>query len=239
MKTKTKFLAAFALVGGLFMASCAEEGQHQLMIGYPAQGYSILHADEMTDSIMFVTFDSWKVTPLQTDWIRVNGKDNGTIKHDDTKRYWIKVNLEFAPNTTAHTRIGAVSVRSYEYEVGAKYLQYGHLDIFHPSAKAETFMSGSTIPDSVSFCLADSANVPNDSLCFRVENRWELAFVGEQPEWLALDAQEGRAGRNRVNLTFEANTDTIARRAVVRLTSGRVSNDIEILQHGRKKEFYE
>ncbi len=97
-------------------------------------------------------------------------------------------------------------------------------------------MSGSTIPDSVSFCLADSAYVPNDSLCFRVENRWTLEFVGGQPEWLEADAMEGRAGRNRVNLTFVANPDTTARRAVVRLTSGRVSNDIDIVQYGRKKE---
>lgn len=240
MKTKTKFLAAFALMGGLFMASCGEQSQHQLMIGYPAQGYSILHADEVEDSIMFVTFDSWKVTPYQSEWMRVVGNDNGTIKHDDAKRYWITVFLDILPNTSAHTRIGTVSVRSYEYEVGARYIQYGHLDIFHPTAKAEKFMPGSTIPDSVSFCLADSALIATDSLCFRVQNRWTLEFVGEQPEWVKPDTLEGRAGRNRVNLTFEANPDTAARHAVLRLTSGKgnyaISNDIDIVQYGRKKE---
>ncbi len=239
MKTKTRFLAAFALMGSLFVASCGEQSQHQLMIGYPAQGYSILHADEVEDSIMFLTYDSWKVASYQTDWMRVDGNDHGNIKHDDTKRYWITVFLAFLPNTTNPSRLGTMSVRSYEYEVGARYLQYGHLDISRPVAEVEKFMSGSTIPDSVSFCLTDSASISTDSLCFRVQNRWTLEFVGEQPEWVKPDAFEGRAGRNRVNLTFEANPDTTARRAVLRLTSGKgdyaVSNDINIVQKGRKK----
>ncbi len=239
MKTKTKFLATFALLGGLFMASCNEEGRHQLSIVYPAQGYRILHADEVADSIMFVTFDSWKVTAYQSDWIRVTHNEKGTIQNDGVSAHIITSDLQFAPNATRHSRIGWVTINSYEYQVGAKYLQYGHLDINRPSAKAETFMSGSTIPDSVSFCLADSSYTTADSLCFRVQNHWELEFVDEQPEWISADKMYGHSGRNRVNLTFQANPDTTARRTKVRLTSGRVSNDIEIVQHGRKKEFYE
>ena len=154
---KTRLLAACTFVSGLFMASCGDMDQHQLMIAYPAQGYSILFADQTVDSISFLTFDSWKIIIHNNEWIRVTGDESGTIKHDNDKRYWVTTELEFAPNTNRHSRIGAVEVQSYDYQVGARYLQFGHLDITRPSAKVETKLPNSTIPDSVSFCLADNA----------------------------------------------------------------------------------
>lgn len=235
---KTRLLAACTFVSGLFMASCGDMDQHQLMIAYPAQGYSILFADQTVDSISFMTFDSWKIISHNNDWIRVNGDGSGSIKHDINKRYWITSELEFAPNTTNHSRIGVVEVQSYDYQVGAKYLQFGHLDITRPSAKVETLLTGSTIPDSVSFCLADSAFILTDSLCFYVHNRWKLVRKNgdEQVDWVQFDKEEGSAGRSRLIVTFQENKDTTDRSVVFELKSGKVSNDITIKQFGRKKK---
>ena len=235
---KTRLLAACTFVSGLFMASCGDMDQHQLMIAYPAQGYSILFADQTVDSISFLTFDSSKIIIHNDEWIRVTGDESGTIKHDNDKRYWVTTELEFAPNTNRHSRIGAVEVQSYDYQVGARYLQFGHLDITRPSAKVETKLPNSTIPDSVSFCLADSAFILTDSLCFDVHNAWELVRKdnGEQVDWVKFDKQYGKPGRNRLIVTFEENEDTTDRSVVFELKSGRVSNDITIKQFGRKKK---
>ena len=237
MKMKTKLLAAFAMAGGLFVTSCGDMDQHQLMIVYPAQGYSVLYADESADSISFVTFDSWRVRPNEPDWIRLTGEETGNIKYDNTKRYWITCELEFAPNTSNKTRLGTVEVFSYEYSVGAKYLQYGHLDISHPEAEVENFREGSTIPETVKFCLTDSAFVPSDSLCFNVHQRWNLAYKdGQAPSWLKISEMEGTPGKNTLELTFEENLSTEPRSTVLLLTSGRVTNEIKIEQLGRKKK---
>ena len=131
----------------------------------------------------------------------------------------------------------AVEVFSYEYSVGAKYLQYGHLDISHPEAEVEKFREGSTIPETVKFCLTDSAFVPSDSLCFNVHQRWNLAYKdGQAPSWLKISEMEGTPGKNTLELTFEENLSTEPRSTVLLLTSGRVTNEIKIEQLGRKKK---
>ena len=235
---KTRLLAACTFVSGLFMASCGDMDQHQLMIAYPAQGYSILFADQTVDSISFLTFDSWKIIP-HANWISLTGDNEGGIKYDYAKRYWITSELKFEPNTTNRTRLGAVEVISYEYHTGATYYQYGHLDIYRPIPKVEKYYKDSRlIPDSVSFCLADSAFILTDSLCFDVHNAWELVRKdnGEQVDWVKFDKQYGKPGRNRLIVTFEENEDTTDRSVVFELKSGRVSNDITIKQFGRKKK---
>lgn len=233
---KTKILAACALLGGLFMASCNEQGQHQLLIAYPAQGYSILYADETIDSISFLTFDSWRVIPRESEWIRLTGDDHGNIKHDDTKRYWITCELQFKQNNTNATRLGTVEVFSYEYSVGANYLQYGHLEISHPAPDVVTLRPGSTIPETVSFCVSDSAFVRSDSLCFRVRDRWKLTCKdnAELPSWVTLSKTEGTMGKHKIDIAFEENLSVDPRSVVLQLTSGNVTNDIKIEQLGRK-----
>lgn len=237
MKMKTKLLAACAFLGGMFMASCGEQDHHELWIAYPSQGYSILFADQRVDSISFVTFDSWKINPRE-EWIKVNGQSYGTINHSNEKRYWITSELEFAQNTTGHSRIGTVDVQSYDYQVGAMYLQFGYLDITHPSPKAEKFYSDTTIPDSVSFCLtADSTLTPVDSLSFYAHDGWEIAYKeGAETEWLTVGKTRGRDGKNSVELKFQENPDTASRHTILLLTSGRVTNEIKVVQPGKKKE---
>lgn len=231
------FAACAGVLGSVLLASCGDQDQHQLGIAYPLTGYSILYADQTADSICFLTFDSWRVSVFEKDWMRVeDGKDNGTIKHDDNKLYYISVPLEFAPNTTHHSRIGEVDVRSYEYIVGARYLQYGHLNISNPLPKDESLMNGTTVPDSVSFTLNCAADAVSDTLVFSVRGGWELTFVDAKPEWIDLEKEYGARGRNRVELTFTKNTESEERSATVRLTSGRVTNDIKIVQEGKKEE---
>lgn len=234
---KTKFFAVCAFISSLFAVSCGDLDNHELAVVYPAQGYRILYADHTCDSICFVTFDSWRVRP-HDEWIRLTGKESGTIKYDNSKRYLISSELEFAPNTTNQTRIGTVEVNSYDYAVGAKYIQFGHLEITHPVAMVDSLRPESTIPHSVSFCLRDSAFVLADSLCFDVHNVWTLKCKdGEQlPSWITLGKTSGNSGKNSVALTFQENMELTPRSTVLTLTSGRVTNEIKIEQLGRKKK---
>jgi hypothetical protein len=70
-----------------------------------------------------------------------------------------------------------------------------------------------------------------------VENNWDLAFVGDTPEWLTLSKMTDLKGTHRVNLALVPNTDTEnGREANLRLTSGEVSNEIVVRQLPAKKE---
>ena len=202
----------------------------------PVEQRFILYADQTVDSLRFYTFDSWTVTP-QVDWISIDGASHMDINYDYSKRYLCRVFLNVLPNTTGVTRSGTVLVQSYNYSYSVPFVQLGMLDISHPNYTAESsFDEYGIIPKVVRFELVDSAHWTNDSICFKVENNWDLTFVSEAPEWLTLDKTTGLKGKCRVNLTLVPNVDIEnGREAKLRLTSGEVSNEIVIRQLPSKK----
>ena len=64
----------------IVMQSCSNGlDRHELTVVYP-NGYA-LFADQTKDSIVFLTFDSWRVYS-NASWISVEGKSNDNIKYD-------------------------------------------------------------------------------------------------------------------------------------------------------------
>ena len=231
-KIKTLLLACSLLT---LVASCSNDPDtHELI---PVEQRFILYADQTVDSLRFYTFDSWTVTP-QVDWIKVDGDSHLDIPYDYTKRYLCKVFLKVLPNTTGVTRSGTVLVQSHEYSYSSPFVQLGMLDISHPSYTAESYFDEyGIIPKVVRFELVDSAHWTSDSICFKVENNWDLTFVDEAPEWLALDKVTDLKGKYKINLTLVPNVDTEnGREAKLKLTSGEVSNEILVRQLPAKKE---
>lgn len=230
---KLKLLLTCGLLS--FLASCASDPEtHQLI---PVEKSIVLYADQRYDSLLFYTFDSWTVTP-QVDWITVEGDSHLDIKYDYTKRYLCRVILLVKPNTTGKTRQGTVLVQSYEdYEYLAPVVQLGILNISHPAYTVDTFLGNSSIiPETAHFALTDSAHWTSDSICFSVQDNWDLKFVGEAPDWLSLDKTTDLPGRYKVNLTLTENTDTEhGRDAMLLLTSGEVANRIAVHQLPAKK----
>ena len=218
----------------LALASCTSDPEtHELT---PVVKSIMLYADQTVDSLFFYTFDSWTVTP-QEDWISIEGDTHLDIDYDYTKRYLCRVIVSVEPNTTGETRRGTVHVQSHDYSYAAPLVQLGMLDIRHPAYIADPYLDNSqVIPKVARFELTDSAHWTSDSISFIVENNWDLTFVGEAPAWLSLDKTTGLRGRHRVQLTLEENTSKeYDREAILRLTSGKVSNIITVRQLRVKK----
>lgn len=225
------FLFAVGLLS--LLASCAGDPErHELT---PVEQRIILYADQTLDSLRFYTYDSWTVTS-QAEWITVEGDGKMDVAYDYQTRYFCRVFLHLLPNTTGRSRQGTVHVKSYDYAYSAPFVQLGLLNISHPSYTTDAFLDEqSHIPSTAHYELLDSAHWTADSICFSVENNWEL--LGELPEWLSADKRSGLPGKHSVHLTFQPNLDTEnAREAKLKLTSGEVENDIIIRQLPARKE---
>ena len=204
----------------------------------PIASSFIHYADETTDSLRFYTFDSWTATS-QNDWITIESDSHIDINYDFTRRYFCKVFVSFTPNTTGKTRVGTVLVKSYDYSSAFPFVQLGLLNVSHPIYTIDSWIDEQAgIPEVAHYELIDSANWTSDSICFTVQNSWDLKFVGETtPDWLTLDKTTDLKGKNKVYLTLTENTDTEnGREATLRLTSGKVSNDIIVRQLPAKKK---
>ena len=223
-------LAASCLL--FFLASCTDDPErHELT---PAVNSLVVYADQTTGSIDFYTFDSWTVKP-QADWITVDGDAHADFVYDYTKRYLCTVFFNLQPNTSGKTREGSVLVQSYDYSTLIPFLQLGMLNVSHPAATVDsTLPDYSKVPAEAHYELTLDAQQTSDSLCFTVQNNWELTFVGEKPEWIELDKDTDLPGSYSVHLTLQPNTDTEAEReTTLKLTSGDVSNEIKVRQIGK------
>lgn len=227
----------FSVCGMLsFLASCTSEPEnHQLT---PVETPFILYADQTIDTLCFYTYDSWTVTS-QSDWINVEEPSHADVKYNYASLYLYRVFVSINPNTTGRTRSGSVLVQSYEYSYSSPFVQLGLLNVSHPSWTPDSWLDESSrIPEVAHYTLTDSAHWTSDSICFTVENNWDLTFVGETaPDWLSLGETTSRPGKRTVNLTLTENTDTEnGREATLRLTSGEVYNDILVRQLPAKKK---
>ncbi|MBO7118772.1 MAG: BACON domain-containing protein [Bacteroidaceae bacterium] len=231
-KVKILLLACSSL---FLIASCSSDPEtHELI---PVEQPFILYADQTVDSVQFYTFDSWTVTP-EVDWISVEGKSHLDIPYDYTKRYLCRVFLNLQPNTTGETRSGTVLVQSHDYSYSAPFVQLGMLYVSHPQYVVDAWFDDYyIIPKVAHYELVDSAHWTEDSICFTVENNWDLEFVNGAPDWLSLDKTTDLPGHYRVNLALVPNTDTEnGRQTTLKLTSGNVSNEIVVRQLPAKKE---
>ncbi|MCR5851381.1 MAG: hypothetical protein K6G92_11860 [Bacteroidaceae bacterium] len=235
MMEKTRLLLLTCSLLTLLYSCNNDPERHQLS---PIEKGFILYADQTADSLLFYTFDSWKVES-QADWITIESDSHMDIKYDFNKRYLCKVFVSFTPNTTGKTRYSSVLVESYDYSYASPFVQLGLLNVSRPYFTADSWLDEqSGIPDVAHYELIDSANWTSDSICFTVENNWMLVPDSEPgPDWLSLDKTSASKGKNTVHLTLTENTDTEnAREAKLRLLSGTVSNLITVRQLPARKE---
>lgn len=231
-KLKTLLLACSLL--SIFASCISDPERHELS---PVGSSIILYADHTVDSLQFYTFDSWTVTP-KDNWITVDGDSHMDLDYNYSIGYLCKVFLKIQPNTTGKTRCGTVLVQSYKYSYSSPFVQLGILKITHPAYTADTWLDEqSGIPEVAHFELVDSAHWTSDSICFTVQNNWDLVFDGEPAEWLTLDKTTDLKGKYKVYLTLVPNTDTEEGRSTkLKLTCNGVTNEIVVRQLPAKKE---
>ncbi|MCR4921151.1 MAG: hypothetical protein K5945_05515 [Bacteroidaceae bacterium] len=230
MKRNTFHHALLAATFATALSSCMNDPErHELQMVYPVSSY--LFADQTVDSLMFLTFDNWKVSLDESDWISVVGPKSGEFKYDYYTQHIIKVDLAMQPNTTGVTRRGYVRVNSYKYEGYASYVQYGFLEVTRPEYTPKSYLGEyNTIPKTVEFCLTDSASWELDSLSFYTEKPWTLTFKDPNDStWVKPQMMSGEAGPSRVNLNLVPNTAD-ERKATFVLTSSGISTEISVCQ---------
>jgi hypothetical protein len=238
-----KFCLICASVACLsFFSSCNknENENHGMSIVYPENFYSVSYADEVNDSLVFETFDSYVATPYEADWITITAGASYDVTYSPYNLYTFKSLLAFTPNTTGKTRYGRVLVKGYDGGTTAPfYFQLGFLNINNP---VPTFQYsdelGDFIPESASFDLQVAADATTDSICFTVANPWTLTFSeGADQTWLTLDKTSGEKNHNNVTIRLTPNTDKDnARSTSLVLKSGEVTNTINVKQLAAKKE---
>ncbi len=233
---KTLKTLSILFVAAFMLGACDNDNeQHLLQMDHP-KTYGLLYADQTRDSVAFYTFDTWKVAPDDTPWIKVDGETQIDKTYGLLVLYSIPLSLE--PNTTGKTRRGYVRVNTYEYEAYASYVQLGFLRITRPMATPTSYISEySTIPLEANFTLQDSASFTVDSLSFVTYNPWTLRFKGESnPTWITPAQTEGAEGRSQVTLNLVPNTTDTPREATLLLTSGAVTSEITVRQLARKDD---
>ena len=240
MQMRKSFTLVLVFLMTMFLPSClSDPDQHQLNVVYPNN--TLLFADATVDSLMFYTFDSWEVHPNCT-WIKVDGDDKYNLTYDYNKLYLCTVRLALQPNTTGKTRMGTVTVNSYDYSASGLYTQLGYLCVTNLNYKVKDYVTSSygvsvSIPLDVDFYMADSAFVTQDSICFTVEKSWTLSTPdgSELPSWFQLEKTSGHAGHNNIAVALEPNPFYEDRKTTVRLSSSGVKTDISITQFAKKK----
>lgn len=233
--TGAAILFAAATTAGVLTSCNNDTDQHQLAVMYP--GVSLLYADNTTDSLVFLTFDSWSMHS-NASWLTPRGKTSATVNHDASKRYQFIVYFDVEANTTGKSRWGNVEVFSYEYSASAYYLQLGCHNVMHPAGTPVTYINDNrNLPETIRFEATDSANVTLDSLCFSVQADWTLSFAeGEDATWLTPEKTAGTPGENIVRVSMTENTSDKERQTTLTLKSSGVSTDISFKQLPKKEE---
>lgn len=231
VKMNRLYLILASFVYFSFFSSCnkSEIDNHGLYVLYPSTN-KILYADQVNDSLVFQTFDSYEVIPYKSDWITVTAGASYSVNYDPRKLYTFTTLLEFTQNTTGITRVGSVKIDSYEYSSAGVYFQLGFSDITHPAPKYSD--PTQVIPESASFEMDVDATSEEDSICFTVSQPWTLDFEENADRtWATIDKVAGQKGYNKVSVTFTPNTDMVNMRSTAFiLKCGDVKNLIKITQ---------
>jgi len=233
---KKSFLYAILMMAVMF-ASCAKDPErHELQMLYPTTAYH--YADETSDSLQFLTFDSWRASTDETEWISTVGQSSGDVKYDYYTRLLVTVGVNMQPNLSNVTRRGFVRVVSYKYEGYASFIQYGFLNVTRPEYTAKTYMSEySSVPRTVEFCLTDSATWLVDSLSFTTQKAWTLTLKNQaDSEWITAEQTSGAAGHHLVTLNMTENTSAEERKATFVLSSSDINTEIIVCQLGKKSD---
>lgn len=205
--TMNRIIYLGCLICIIALSSCKKETyRHVIALDYP-NGAKICYADQIKDSIIFNTFDSYEVTP-QSNWIKTNydyGMSSSKISNTYYVAFNVTVGINISPNNTGKCRIGFVGIKSYcedwDQTINATFCQYAWHNINRPSG-IYSFADGMT--SSARFELREAGNCKSDSIEFTTYLDWDI----EVPENSFVHPVKtyGRAGNQVVRLNFDENT---------------------------------
>lgn len=217
------------------LASCDSDniGVHVLEVVHP-YGIHLTYPGQ-SDSIVFVTTNSYDITPL-AEWIKLTdpSEQHGDIKYDPYTQYKVNISLRFDENTTGRLRYGLTRVDANDWYVAGEYFQTAWHNISRPMpvpVEYFTLQDGSRVASKVEFTQVDSALVHKDEVNFIAYGMWE-AKLPSAPSWVKIsDGSQGYQGKNSITLEFDENiSGTEDRETMLEITGSGVTTQVKITQ---------
>ena len=236
MKKYFSFLTPVVL-SLLFVCCNNDTYRHGFGFDYPRaiDNYtSSLFIDQVKDSVVFKTFDSYAVAAYNTDWIKPNAQFSpagANIPNSYYAWYQVKVGLDIELNTTGKCRLGYVGVHTFGTEWDetcyAYYFQTNFHCITRPAPKYKyddnKFIVGATHE------LTVSATQVSDEIKFVAYSDWKLTL--KDGDFVHPDTEEGKGSATGtecvVKLAVDENTSKEDRKATFVLSSPLLGPGIE------------
>lgn len=216
-------------IATLLACACSENGNefHQTYFYPQTPSGLLLYADQETDSVALISYDSWTASP-SAEWFAIT-PTSLTVPPGYSSRQ--RIDITTTPNTTGQLRRGVIQVDSYA-KLGMAVSQTSWLNITSPSARYDNGTDGES-PVSASFAMTVKADTTAASVSFQVFK--DGATLSSSDAWITVPGDIYTAGSHKVTLTVEPNRTTEKRRATLTLTSNGVSTPVEVTQNGRSK----
>lgn len=234
MKKKSAFLL---LVTALCLMACSENEYevHQTYFYPQSVNGMLFYADQETDTIRLVSFDSWTARS-SVDWFTVSPTQQTVPQNTGLAR---RLDITATPNTTGKNRMGQIQVDSY-FSIGMYVRQTSWLNVQYPSGRVVDTSTSATAGEGTSFedtqmdfsmmVKADTASAEIDFIVYK-----DGATLRSSEAWLTAPADAYPAGRHKVKLGLEKNVAAEQRSATLTLSSNGVSTPIVVVQGGAKK----
>jgi hypothetical protein len=234
MKKLNLLLIPVILMGLTSCMNDDDSSYHGMSLIYPSTAYHYIYADQLSDSLRFVSYDSFTVTS-NASWLIVN-KNNASVTLPSSVFMVAVDTLQVLPNTTGDFRSAYITIHNVykNQDITAVYTQTPFLNILRPSPQAESDNS-----NKYYFAQSDSSYVAADSLTFTVYGNWTLGVKPDETgTWAAIEKSQptsGKPGTYTIRYSLESNATGADRSMYFRLTSNGVSTDIRVTQLKPKK----
>lgn len=206
--------AAFALLFG----SCVKDSyRHQVQVFYPST-HRYIYADRTIDSLVFLTFDSYRYYPDRDNsdnFISIDPEmDHKEIPNYYNQGWFITLPVYFKQNATDKIRHGYVCINSYaegfNETVYASYYQVNWHNVLRPDGLPIYGKNSEMI--GCTHTLLAKAEQETDTIKFIAYDSWEL--TSENPEILTLVKSDSKGtsdvtsltGRRSARIGYDAST---------------------------------
>lgn len=236
MKLTHLFTLAAVLLSGAFFGSCdtSATNEHHETYFYPMlpEG-KVWFADQRIDSLLVVSYDSWKLTerfPDEDQWFDVSPD-----KQEIPAGYFASTVLRFSisPNTTEKIRKGSIEVVTTFAQFGTMVMparQMPYLNILRP------IRLNPEKPNMPDFGEKLSAKGGTSLLSFVLYDSDAASHsLVSDADWLIVPTESAQPGEGKhsVELRVLENSATTPRTAHITLTSAGVSTVITYEQQGK------
>lgn len=214
----------------LTFTSCKKDSYyHTMSVQYPV-GYKAIYADQIVDSVVFVTTDNFQVSS-NVNWVSIKSSDaSGEIRNVYRTVWEVAVPIYFAANTEGKLRTAEITIHTWgndDWDNSARvaFTQFHWLDIYRPVPE---YAWKNNMQSDAKFELTDSATQVSDTLKFYVHDIWTLT---DGSSFAHPQTITGQAGENTVVLSLDANTTGEERKdSIVLSTLNGASTKIKIIQ---------